>query len=92
MNFNKLLLPIFLSLLSLFAGWVNKEERFIIIGLYVIAIAMYLLNDIYNKIEKRDKFLKDMNQEIERIKEKLKIYEHLSKIKTDISLLKRRIK
>lgn len=63
---------------------VNEQYRIPILIVFTLFIAAYFVSIIYNEIDKNSK-------EIKRTKEKLKIYEHLMDIKSDIKSLKKEV-
>jgi len=84
-SFVNLIFPIILAIISIYGSWISKEYRYILIVLLLFAIAMYFLTDIYRNIEEQD-------FEINRLNEKINIYEELIDVKADIKLLKRGLK
>ncbi len=89
-NILDLLFPIIIALVGLFGSWISKEYRVILIILFLFVIVIYFLSNIYQRLEENEEKEKEQDLEIKRINEKVKIYEELIDIKSDLKLLKGR--
>ncbi len=82
--------PIIVTILGVIATLVDETSQiFIAIFLFII-LALYFIFFVYDRLEKVEKKSEEQVVEVNKLKEKLKIHEHIIELRADVNELQRK--